>query len=51
MAGQLKARLSANNMETDTWKAAIASLDKLEFELQCREWIVRSLFTEKILQN
>lgn len=51
MTSQLKAKLNATDSKTETWKAAIASLDKLEFDIQCREWIVRSLFAEKILQN
>lgn len=51
MASQLKAKLNATELPTATWNAAIQSLERLEFDIQCREWIVRSMFSEKILQN
>lgn len=51
MATQLKARLNATDSKTETWTTAIQSLERLEFDIQCREWIVRSLFSERILQN
>ena len=51
MATQLQVKLSATDSPTDSWKAAIQSLERLTFDIQCREWIVRSLFSESILKN